>query len=294
MPTYNTARFIREAIQSVLSQTYSDLALYVVDDGSTDETAEIVASFDDSRVHYVRRDHGGPSAARNVGIAASTAPLIAFIDADDRWRPQKLAAQVELLEREPDVGLVHGFQQTIDAHGAVIGELAVGLRGDVFADLLRGNVLTGSASIVVVRRSVFVALGMFREDLFVAEDWEMWLRIASAYTFDHVPDVLVEVRVHDRGLQQDRLGMAHGRIRMYDEVVASLRLRGRPRARLARSCLTPSVYDYALSGHPERALSTFARLLVANPLALSELRSFRFYLWIVIMALKRRRVTLSS
>jgi len=288
MPTYNTGRFIGEAIQSVLSQTYSDLKLYVVDDGSTDETAAIITSFDDSRIHYLRRDRGGPSAARNVGIAASSSPLVAFLDADDRWHPHKLAAQVELLEREPDVGLVHGFQQTIDSDGAEIGELTAGLRGDAFDDLLRGNFVTGSASIVLVRRRVFTELGCFREDLFVAEDWEMWLRIANAYPLDHVPDVLVAVRVHEKSLQQNRLVMAEGRIRMYNEVVGSLRLRGRRRARFARSCLTPSVYDYALSGHPIRSLATFGRLLMANPLALSELKSFRFY-WILIMASKERR-----
>jgi glycosyltransferase involved in cell wall biosynthesis len=287
MPTYNAGRFIGEAIQSVLSQTYSDLQLYVVDDGSTDDTGAIVAAFDDTRVHYLRRDHRGPSAARNVGIAASSSPLVAFLDADDHWRPHKLAAQVELLEREPNVGLVHGFQQTIDSDGAAIGELGGGLRGAVFDDLLRGNLVTGSASVVLVRRSVFTELGCFREDLFVAEDWEMWLRIASAYPFDHVPDVLVAVRVHEQGLQQDRLVMADGRVRMYDEVVGSLR--GRRRARFARSCLTPSVYDYALSGHSIRALATFGRLLIANPLALSELKSFRYYLRILIMALREPR-----
>src|SRR5437588_870614 len=111
------------------------------------------------------------------------------------------AAQVDMLEREPSVGLVHGFQLTIDAGGRPIVERRGGLRGYVFDDLLGGNLVTGSASVALVRRTAFERLGMFREDLPVAEDWEMWLRIARAYAFDHVPDVLVDVRAHDHGLQ---------------------------------------------------------------------------------------------
>src|SRR5438067_1462792 len=150
MPAYEAGAFIAEAIESVLSQTYEHLRLFVVDDGSTDRTREIVAAFRDDRVHYLRRAHGGPSAARNTGLSASDAPFVAFLDADDRWRPHKLAAQVDMLEREPSVGLVHGFQLTIDAGGRPIVERRGGLRGYVFDDLLGGNLVTGSASVALV------------------------------------------------------------------------------------------------------------------------------------------------
>lgn len=289
MPAHNAETYIGEAISSVLGQTYSDLRLYVVDDGSSDETPEIVASFDDSRVVYIRREHGGPSAARNTGLAASDAPYVAFLDADDRWRAHKLAAQVDMLEREPSVGLVHGFQLTIDARGGPIHERTGGLRGYVFDQLLTGNLVTGSASIVLVRRKAFARLGPFREDLAVAEDWEMWLRIARVFAFDHVPDVLVDVRSHENGLQQDLLLMADGRLRMYDEVVTAISLEGRRRARLARACLIPSIADFAAANRPERALRTFARLVRADPTAVTELRASRFYLWLAVMTVKGRR-----
>ena len=294
MPAYNAARFIGESIESVLSQTYANLNLYVVDDGSTDQTGDVVSSFSDDRITYLRREHGGPSAARNTGLAASRAPFVAFLDADDRWRPAKLAAQVDMLEREPSVGIVHGFQVTIDAAGAPVVERRGGLRGYVFNDLLRGNIVTGSASIVLVRRSAFDRLGPFREDLHVAEDWEMWLRIARVYAFDHVPEVLVEVRAHDQGLQQNLPLMAEGRIRMYDDVVASMNLSGRQRARIARACFTPSVYDFALSEQPTRALQAFLRLLAIDPSAVSELKSARYYLSILLLAVKEQRRVLRS
>lgn len=289
MPAHNSSRFIGEAIESVLSQSYGELELFVVEDDSSDGTGDVIRAFSDSRLRHLTGTYGGPSAARNAALRSSTAPLVAFLDADDRWKPDKLASQVDLMRRLPEVGLVHGFQETIDADGRVIGHLEGGLEGNVFDTLLRGNLVTGSASIVLVRREAFERLGLFREDLFVAEDWEMWLRLASTYDFSHVPEVLVSVRVHERGLQQNRLVMAEGRVRMYSEALQSYDLSRRQRARFARACLTPSVYDYALSGQPNIALATYARLLAANPLALAELKSFRFYLWIVVMALKARR-----
>jgi glycosyltransferase involved in cell wall biosynthesis len=289
MPAYNAGQFIRVAIDSVLAQTHTNLQLYVVDDGSTDATPEIVASMDDERVNYVFRQHGGPSAARNTGIAASDAPYIAFLDADDRWCPQKLTAQVGMLEREPSVALVHGFQRTIDATGAAMVERGGGLRGYVFDSLLGGNLVTGSASVALVRRRALDRVGGFREDLLVAEDWELWLRIARAYAFDHVPEILVEVRVHKDGLQQNVLGMARGRIKMFEETAVSMSLGRRERATLARACLLPSVSDFALAGQPVTALRTLLRLIRLDPGSVSALRAARFYLWIVVMAVKQLR-----
>ncbi|HEY2374034.1 MAG TPA: glycosyltransferase [Gaiellaceae bacterium] len=294
MPAYNAGEYIAEAIESVLAQTHGDLELFVVDDGSTDETREVVASFRDGRVNYLHRDHGGPSAARNTGIRASGALFVAFLDADDRWRPDKLAAQIDMLNREPSVGLVHGFQLTIDARGAPVVERRGGLRGYVFDALLGGNLVTGSASVAVVRRSALERLGTFREDLPVAEDWEMWLRIARKYAFDHVPEILVEVRAHEKGLQQNPQLMAEGRIRMHDDVVASMRLTRRQRARFAEACFKPSIYDFALAEKHGRALHTLLRLVAADRRAISELRSIRYYLWLVIMAAKEQRRALLS
>src|SRR5438128_10290292 len=99
MPAFNAERHIGDSIQSVLDQTLADWELIVVDDGSTDHTATVVGRFNDSRVHYVKRENGGQAAARNTGIRNSNGALIAFLDADDLWLPEKLVRQLDVLKK---------------------------------------------------------------------------------------------------------------------------------------------------------------------------------------------------
>jgi glycosyltransferase involved in cell wall biosynthesis len=289
IPTYNALPYLEQAVQSVLAQTLDDLELYVVDDGSEDATRAYVDGVADPRVHYLHQPNRGQASARNLGIKAGASAYVALLDADDLWYPNKLAAQVRLLEQRPDVGLVHGFHHIVDRDGGVIGSLAHDLKGHVFDQLLDGNLVNGSGSMVLVRREAFDRVGVFREDFPIGEDWEMWLRIARIFPLDYVPDFLMAIRSLDGGMQRDRIKMADGRVRMFGEMVESFALRGRRRRRLAVACLAPAAYDYALAERPSRALATFWQLIRESPAGALRLRAFRFYLWVFIMAVKERR-----
>ena len=159
MPTYNHARYIGEAIESVLNQTYKNFELIIIDNYSTDNTAEIVASYNDKRIKYLKfRNHGIIAASRNHGIKNSNGKYIAFLDSDDIWLPQKLELQIELMESNKDI----------------------------FTSLYRKSVIANSGT--VVRMEVFKELGLLDENpkLVTIEDYEMWLRIAKSRPIDYV------------------------------------------------------------------------------------------------------------
>ena len=196
IPTYNYAHFLPEAIQSVLSQTFTDYEIIVVDDGSTDNTRSVVAQFDE-RVRYVYQENSGPNVARNAGIRESQGRYIAFLDADDKWLPDKLTLQVPLLEANQLVGLVYAGMYLFDSEtDAVIGyhPLERCQRGQVLRQLYLDQFVP--APTPVVRREVFDSVGSFDEHRVTSDDWDLWLRIASVYWFDFVPKPLALYRVH--------------------------------------------------------------------------------------------------
>src|SRR5215831_13288100 len=107
IPTYNYARYVTGAVESVLAQSFDDLEIVVVDDGSTDETADTLRPFLD-RIRYIRQGHRGLAAARNTGIRVARGPYVAFLDSDDLWLPEKVSVQIARLNGDPAVGLVYG------------------------------------------------------------------------------------------------------------------------------------------------------------------------------------------
>jgi len=196
IPTYNYARFIEQAIESVLVQSYRDFEIIVVDDGSTDNTEEVVAKFD-NRVHYIRQANRGPNAARNTGIRAARGEFIAFLDADDLWLPEKLALQIELAAARPEAGLIYGGILLFDsATQAVIGYAPLSRlhEGWVMRHLYMDQFVTSPTPLI--RREVFEQVGIFDERCMRSDDWDMWLRIAASYQFALVPKPLALYRVH--------------------------------------------------------------------------------------------------
>jgi glycosyltransferase involved in cell wall biosynthesis len=237
LPTYDAARFVGEAVESVLLQTFSDFELIVVDDGSTDETREIVAGYSDPRVRYIYQENRGPAAARNAGIRASRGEYVVFLDADDTWLPRKLACQIPLLRAHPDLGLVYCSAYKFE-DDAVFSEMRARHRGDVVYPLLIvDNIVAGSASSAMVRRECFDRVGLFDEDLTAFEDWDMWLRIALQYEFDYVPEHLVMIRVHSASIQKQVQRMKTGILAFFDKVLTdpTLAAAARPVRRRVRS-----------------------------------------------------------
>ena len=187
--------------------------MIVVNDGSTDLTAQIVRSFSAAnpslKVNLIEQTNQGLAAARNAGLRAASAPLIAFLDADDLWLSEKLQRQCRLFESSADskLAVVYCDYALIDAKGqelaSSVGRIRPSLKGQVYSALLRGNFISGSGSSVLIKRSALETVGPFDETLAACEDWEMWLRLAAQFHFDFVPEALVHIRVHEKNMQKD-------------------------------------------------------------------------------------------
>jgi glycosyltransferase involved in cell wall biosynthesis len=200
LPTYNRATLLGTAIESVLGQSFHDLELIVVDDGSTDDTETLVRRYRDSdeRVRYLRQENRGISAAMNAGIRAASGQMIARIDSDDRWLPDLLETEVSILEARPEIGLVYSRGQWVDQDlnplSTIVGQ-TLHFPNDTLRSMLWSD---ATCSITVVaRRECFDRAGVFDESLATSEDWDMWLRTAFHYDFVFVDRVLAHVRRHE-------------------------------------------------------------------------------------------------
>ena len=179
IPAYNAGKYLAEAIESVLTQTIPPMEIIVIDDGSTDNTAQVAQQFSD-RIRYLRQENAGPAAARNAGIAAACGKWIAFLDSDDRWFPYKLEQQIRTLTAEDSEALYCGM--TVAFHGEVApapppiqNEKITRLS---FAGLLQRNRV--STSTVIAPRQRLLGIGGFRTQLRGPEDYDLWLRLAAS------------------------------------------------------------------------------------------------------------------
>ncbi len=199
IPTYNRAHLIGRAIQSVLNQTYQDFELIVVDDGSTDNTEEIVKDFQnkDERIKYIYQNNQGASGARNTGIKNAKGKYIAFLDSDDEWLPEKLEKQIQLFKnsKKKNLGFVGCNVLVVDEQTNKRYEYKTPKYKNVFQRLLENNFIRSSSS-VMVKKSVIDNVGLFDESLKNANDWEMWIRIAQKYDFDFVDEPLFKYYWH--------------------------------------------------------------------------------------------------
>ena len=192
--TYNYGRFVTEAIESVLAQTYPEVEIVVVDDGSTDDTQQRLAAYA-GRIRSVYQANQSVAAARNTGIQASRGSLIAFLDADDLWHPQKLDLQVRYLAQHPEVGLVavdrlrEGVAHWPVLHGASPRAQPISLEELIIQPYF-------APSGVLVRKECFARVGSFDTGLRNAEDYDMWIRIAAAFPIVKLEVPLWWYRVH--------------------------------------------------------------------------------------------------
>lgn len=198
IPTYNRRTMVREAVASVLAQRDANFELIVVDDGSTDGTSEMLSRL--NRVTVERTERRGPAAARNHGVSLAGTPLIAFLDSDDLWEPDKLHRQLAFMREHPDCAISQTTELWIrDGHQVNPGLRHLKSAGDIFVDSLRTCLISPSA--VILRTALFRALGGFDEDLAAAEDYDLWLRILV----DHDVGLLDEPMVTRRAGHPDQL-----------------------------------------------------------------------------------------
>jgi len=203
--TYNRAKLLPIAINSVLVQTYQDFDIIVVDDASNDNTREVVYAIDEPRIRYIRNEvNKGESASRNIGVRACSSELITFLDDDDEWLPQKLELQIRAFEKgKKDVGLIYTGLKMVDTDsGAVLSEVKPKKSGDLSSAILTKNWI-GTPSSVMIKRHCINAVGLFDENIVFGPDWDMWIRISKHYLIEFIDVPLLKYRIHNNRLSSN-------------------------------------------------------------------------------------------
>lgn len=222
IPAYNYGRFIGAAIESVLSQTYPAAEVLVIDNGSTDNTEEVVATFGDA-VRYFYEDNLGVSVARNLGVDRSTGDLIAFLDADDYWEPTCLERAVAKFELGDDIGLVHwGLREFDSSTGETIRFYLEGADENVAENLLvwEGPTIAGHGAVIVTRDAFFDA-GGFDTETEPSEDWDFCYRLTRQHNVAFVPEPLVNYRAHPTSAHRDIRKFERGMERFFEKAFST-------------------------------------------------------------------------
>jgi glycosyltransferase involved in cell wall biosynthesis len=226
IPVYNGEKFIIDAIKSVEAQSFKVNNIYIIDDGSTDNTASIIKDYknrSNSPINYLYKENGGPNSARNKGVDLSRADFIAFLDGDDIWMENKLKKQIEVFQstKYSKLGLVYSDYNPIDSRGNIIDTKKIKIderfRGNAFNTVLGSNKIIGSSSSVLIKREVFSNVGTFDENLRFSEDWDMWIRISEKYQIDYSNEILVNIRRHEKNTTNNIFNSFIGEIDFYNK-----------------------------------------------------------------------------
>jgi len=195
IPAYNCEKTISKTIASVINQTFTDWELIIVNDGSTDTTLDIISQIDDSRIQIFSFDNAGGNVSRNRGLKYAVGEFISFLDADDIWTSDKLASQLKVLQENPQIAVAYSWTDYIDENDQfVVSGGRVMLKGDVYEKLLITNFLENGSN-PLIKRECLISLGGFDESLPAAQDWDMWLRLATNFEFICVPSVQILYRI---------------------------------------------------------------------------------------------------
>ena len=203
-PTYNRAGFIGEAVESVLAQAMPDWELLIVDDGSTDNTREVLEPYLlDHRIHYIYQSNQGQSGARNTALNRVQGGLVGFLDSDDLWGAHKLERQLSVFQDHAHVHIVHGDESIIDEHGLEISQKNMRrYSGRITPQLLADNSV--SITTALVKRECFEEMGGFDASCGVADDYDLWLRFSARYRFYYAPGIVAAYRVMADQISSDK------------------------------------------------------------------------------------------
>lgn len=203
-PTFNRADYILESVDSVLAQSFQDWELLIVDDGSYDNTKELLQPYlNDQRIHYFYQQNQGQSVARNYALTKALGEFVCFLDSDNRWLPFKLHHQIGLMEKKPDVGVVYGDVATINESGEEISRKNMKrYSGHIAAQMLKDNCV--SMNTAMARRTCFEQIGGAKKNRRVADDYEIWLRISARFIFHYESDFYAEYRVMEDQISSDK------------------------------------------------------------------------------------------
>jgi glycosyltransferase involved in cell wall biosynthesis len=204
IPAFNAASFIRNAIDSAMAQSWPSMEIIVVNDGSNDDTPDILDSYK-HEIRIINKSNGGLSSARNRGIQESTGEFVAFLDADDLWLPEKISRQVEALMNKPVIGFcsTQAVLMTPDGEHTGIWDCP-GVDGSILKTLfLRNSAIPGSGSGVMVRRHLFEKAGTFDESLRSLEDIDMWIRLAAITNYVCIDEPLTIIVKHPDSMSRN-------------------------------------------------------------------------------------------
>lgn len=217
IPTHNRCDMLRNAIQSVLDQTYRDFEVVIIDDASNDKTCEIVENFNDDRIRYIRHtENKGGSASRNSGISYARGRYIGFLDDDDEWLPTKLELQINRFQKRPNVDVVVCGYSVRDNDNKVIDSVSPKNSGNIYGDLLWDNTITTST--VLIKRDILGDSYRFDPELPRLQDWDMWLRLAKTSIFDYIEEPLVIYNIHDNNrISTDSVALLVARMRILEK-----------------------------------------------------------------------------
>jgi glycosyltransferase involved in cell wall biosynthesis len=246
IPSYNSAAYLPDAIDSALNQTIVPLEVIVVNDGSTDETPRILERYQ-GRIVAITQENRGLSGARNRGIAAARGELVAFLDADDVWLPEKLEKQIECLNEHPRAGLVHSAALLWNHETGVQGVRFNGnpgqLAGACYEEFFTLNRVT--VSTMVVRRECLAKVGIFDEDIRrpTTQDWDLCFRIARYHELAYIDKPLILYRVHESNATKRDLDMQEDILYVLQK---ALRTDANLRRKLGRALVNNRLFELAL------------------------------------------------
>jgi glycosyltransferase involved in cell wall biosynthesis len=253
MAAYNAERYIGQAIESVLSQTYPHFELIIVDDGSTDDTLNIVRSYAarDARIIVVQSEHGGVSKTRNIALKSAHHQWVASMDADDVSLPHRLERQMEASKKHPEVVVWGSYLTKVNDSGETLGEIQTGPTSvDEFNKLDRTkDYISLYNAVAMFRRDIALAVGGYNETISAAEDTELWDRMADHGPVVCIPEPLVLYRWHEQSLSTQKL----------DELQMVLGYPpARNRAKMRGECITLEQYRHSYHNrHPVLRFITF-------------------------------------
>jgi len=195
--TFNREKLLREAICSVLAQTYENFELIVIDDGSTDNTSAMVSEFDDARLHYRHLENRGRSCARNAGLQLAKGKYIAFLDSDDLYLPDKLALQVSYLDTHPETGMIYTSAYCIDEKNKLLRcRYKASVSGAIYNKIAYFKPVTITLPTVMVRRDILSQVDGFDEKMSRFEDTDLWRRVSQITPIHAINTYTCKIRTH--------------------------------------------------------------------------------------------------
>ncbi len=267
IPAYNAERFLGRAMRSALAQTYAHLELIVVDDGSTDGTAEVIRSFRDRRVQHLSQPNRGQGAARNLGIRASAGRYVTFLDADDVYLPEKVQRQVDFLETHRDCQVVfcHALHFYSRRPDRLLARRAGPGSGDIFRDLLRASFINPNTMMIAgdTLRGGF----LFREERYYPEEWDLCLRLArTGHRFGQQSEglVVVEIREDSNTTMAVQFPLKRHTLEMFERLFSGMASEERAAYdadAVLRSCRRKLALASLVSADPARAFESTAHAL---------------------------------